>query len=450
MQQDLFNNPEEPGGVDPDAPLAARMRPLTFDEFVGQEHIVGPNAAFRRAVENGKLGSVIFWGPPGVGKTTLAEIVARASKAHFSKVSAVSAGVADLRKVVEEARARKKLGQRTILFIDEIHRFNKSQQDAILPVVEDGTVTLIGATTENPSFEVNSALLSRSRVYTLNALEDEEAGVVLDRALADETRGLGARHIQVEPDARAAIVNLSNGDARAALNMLELSVNSIPSGEPDTVTLAIVESAIQRRQMTYDKSGEMHYDLISALHKSVRGSDIDASLYWLARMLEGGEDPLYLARRLVRMASEDIGLADPMALTLAMAAQQAVHFLGIPEGALALAEITAYLASAPKSNALYTAFGAAQADVLQTRNDPVPLHLRNAPTKLMKEFGYGKGYKYAHDFEGGIVYQQNLPESLGEKRYYIPTDRGFEKKVAERIEYWRSKTDEQKKDPQAE
>jgi putative ATPase len=387
---------------------------------------------------------VIFWGPPGVGKTTLAEIVARASSAHFSKVSAVSAGVADLRKVVEEARLRKRSGTRTILFIDEIHRFNKSQQDAILPVVEDGTVTLIGATTENPSFEVNSALLSRSRVYTLNALSNEDIGAVLQRALDDPDRGIGGRDITVDADALEAIIDLSNGDARSALNMLELSVDSIPEGEPKTVTVEIVKSAVQRRNVLYDKSGEMHFDLISALHKSVRGSDVDASLYWLARMLDGGEDPLYLARRLVRMASEDIGLADPSALPLSIAAQQAVHFLGMPEGALALAEITAYLAAAPKSNALYTAFGAAQKDVAETRNDPVPMQLRNTPTGLMKNLGYGKGYKYAHEFEGGVVYQQNRPEPLQDKRYYFPTDRGVEKRIAERLERWRAAWEAQK------
>ena len=433
---DLFSSPE-PAAPAEDAPLAARMRPRTFDEFVGQPHLVGPEAALRRAVENGKFGSIIFWGPPGVGKTTLAELIASISHAHFSRVSAVSAGVADLRKIIEEARARRKLGSRTILFIDEIHRFNKAQQDAILPVVEDGTVTLIGATTENPSFEVNSALLSRSRVYVLNALEDEEIRHVIERALADPERGLGNSNVTVEPDALEAMVNLANGDARSALNMLEMSVESIPPDQPKIITIELLRSVVQRRSVMFDKSGEMHYDLISALHKTVRGSDVDASLYWLARMLEGGEDPLYLARRLVRMASEDIGLADPYALPLAMAAQQAVHFLGMPEGALALAEITAYLAAAPKSNALYKAYGAARADVQETRNDPVPLHLRNAPTGLMKGLGYGKGYKYAHNYEGGFVYQQNLPEALEGKVYYEPTDRGEEQRIAERLEEWR-------------
>lgn len=436
LQDDLFGSHKTSADSQADEPLAARMRPRTFDEFVGQSHLVGSDAALRKAVENGRFGSLIFWGPPGVGKTTLAEIIASTSDAHFSRVSAVSAGVADLRKIIEEARARQKLGKRTILFIDEIHRFNKAQQDAILPVVENGTVALIGATTENPSFEVNSALISRSRVYVLNALEDEEIRLVLRRALAVPERGLGGSGISIDPEAEDAMVNLANGDARSVLNMLELCAEALAPGE-SAISLDLLQSAVQRRSIMFDKGGEMHYDLISALHKTVRGSDVDASLYWLARMLEGGEDPLYLARRLVRMASEDIGLADPAALPLAIAAQQAVHFLGMPEGALALAEITAYLAAAPKSNALYTAFKGAQNDVLETRNDPVPLHLRNSPTELMKKLGYGKGYKYAHDFEGAFVYQQNLPSALEDKTYYSPTTRGEEAKIAERLARWR-------------
>lgn len=429
------------------------MRPLSFDEFFGQEHLVGPNAAFRRAVEADRLGSVIFWGPPGVGKTTLAEIVANATSAHFERVSAVSAGVADLRRIVDEARKRRvkasptslfdepgtgsRNSARTILFIDEIHRFNKSQQDAVLPFVEDGTVSLIGATTENPSFEVNAALLSRSRVYVLNALADEEMEEVLERALRDP-RGLDGQ-VRIEADAKAAIVNLANGDARSGLNMLELCA----AVARESITLEDVRSAVQQRTMLYDKGGEQHFDLISALHKTVRGSDVDASLYWLGRMLEGGEDPMYIARRIVRMSVEDIGLADPRALPLAMAAQQALHLQGMPEGALALAEAVAYLAAAPKSNAIYAAYKAALADVRETRNDPVPLHLRNAPTGLMKDLGYGDGYRYAHDFEGGVVAQQNFPDALVGRRYYEPTGRGFEDSIRRRLEEIRMRISEE-------
>lgn len=439
-QSGLFEVESELPAVDKDAPLAARMRPRTFDEFVGQEHLTAPDAAFRKTVEADKMGSIILWGPPGVGKTTLAEIIARITRAHFSRISATSAGVADLRKVVEEARQRRKLsGQGTILFIDEIHRFNKAQQDAILPVVEDGTVTLIGATTENPSFEVISALLSRSRTYVLRQLENEEISALVQRAITDEERGLGG--VPVDDEALGLIVNLANGDARSALNMLEISV-AASSG--DKVTAEDVASAVQQRSLLYDKGGEQHFDIISALHKSVRGSDPDASLYWLARMLEGGEDPLYLARRIVRMASEDIGLADPQALVLCMAAQQAVHFIGMPEGALALAQVVVYLATAPKSNKLYTAYGAAVGDVKQSRNDPVPLHLRNAPTGLMKELGYGKDYVYAHNHEGAVAEQQNLPDSLAGRKYYEPSDRGFEVRIAERMAQWREMLAERK------
>jgi putative ATPase len=427
------------------------MRPRSFDEFFGQPHLVAPEAAFRRAVEADRLGSVILWGPPGVGKTTLADIVARVTEARFERVSAVSAGVADLRKIIDEAKSRKQPKKpdpsdlfaepaaavhstRTILFIDEIHRFNKAQQDAILPFVENGVVTLIGATTENPSFEVNSAVLSRCRVFVLKALTDEEIGQVIRCALEDTDRGLGDLDFQVSPEALDAMVGLANGDARSALNMLELCAAVADADQENQIDLKLLESAVQRRLLLYDKAGEQHFDLISALHKTVRGSDVDASLYWLARMLESGEDPLYLARRIVRMASEDIGLADPQALGVCMAAQQAIHFVGMPEGALALAQAVAYLALAPKSNALYKAYGAATHDVADTRNDPVPLHLRNAPTNLMKDLGYGAGYRYAHDYEGAVVYQQNLPESLAGRRYYEPTDRGFETEAALRIE----------------
>lgn len=412
--------------MEPDAPLAARMRPRNFDEFLGQKHLVGPGAAFRRLVEADRLGSVILWGPPGVGKTTLAEIVAGATGAHFIRVSAVSAGVADLRKAVEEARAARTPSgglfapapRRTILFIDEIHRFNKAQQDAVLPHVEGGLITLIGATTENPSFEVNAALLSRARVYTLQALGDAEIGEAVDRALADP-RGLP--EVSIDDDARAALVTLANGDARAALTALEAAAGVDPH-----ITLETLRSTVQRRTMLYDKNGEQHYDLISALHKCVRDSDPDASLYWLVRMLEGGEDPLFLARRIVRMATEDIGLADPRALPLCIAAQQAVSFIGMPEAGLALAEAVVYLALAPKSNAIYTAYAAARTDVEETRNDPVPIHLRNAPTRLMKELGYGVGYQYAHDAPDARVEQQHLPDALAGHVYYVPTPRGFE------------------------
>ncbi len=422
------------------APLAARMRPTSFDEYFGQQHLVAPGAAFRRAAEADRLGSVILWGPPGVGKTTLAEIVATVTSADFHRVSAVSAGVAELRRIVDIAQKNLKPklatalfeqdvpARRTILFIDEIHRFNKGQQDAILPYVEDGTIRLIGATTENPSFEVNSALLSRCRVYVLKALSDDDIRGVIKRALNRELRDL-----KVEREAAEALVNLANGDARNALNMLELCAAVAESGDvPGLLTLETVESAVQRRTTLYDKNGEAHFDHISALHKSVRGSDVDASLYWLARMLEGGEEPLYLARRIVRMATEDIGLADPNALPLTIAAQQAVHFIGMPEGALALAEAVAYLALAPKSNAVYKAYGAVLADIELARNDPIPMHLRNAPTRLMKELDYGKGYVYAHDHEGGLVYQQNLPDSLKGRSYYHPTDRGVEKDLGKR------------------
>jgi len=445
-------------------PLAARMRPRNFDEFFGQSHLVGPTAAFRKAVEADRLGSVILWGPPGVGKTTLAEIVSKITNARFSRVSAVSAGVADLRKIVDEAeRARGKPSgpidlfsgeqpkqkQRTILFIDEIHRFNKAQQDAILPYVENGVVTLIGATTENPSFEVNAAILSRCRVFVLKALTDEEIRRTVERALQDKERGFGDLNIEITDEAMDALVGLANGDARSALNMLELSVGvaQAASSGPIEIDLNLLESVVQRRLLLYDKEGEQHFDIISALHKTVRGSDVDASLYWLARMLEAGEDPLYLARRIIRMAAEDVGLADPQALPLAVAAQQAVHFVGMPEGALFLAEAVAYMALAPKSNAVYTAYGQAKSDVEQTRNDPVPLHLRNAPTQLMKDLEYGKGYRYAHDFEGGVVYQQNLPEALEGRSYYAPTDRGYEASLKERLtalqELFRKQQEEQ-------
>ncbi|MDY6917797.1 MAG: replication-associated recombination protein A [Chloroflexota bacterium] len=425
--------------LEKEAPLAARMRPRTFDEFVGQEHIVGADRALRRTIEADQLISIIFWGPPGSGKTTLADIIAHTTKSHFSPISAVSAGVADLRRIIDEARERRGLyQQRTILFIDEIHRFNKAQQDAVLPYVEDGTVTLIGATTENPSFEVISPLLSRARVFTLNALTNDQVRTIVERALADGERGLGAMKVALAPEALEHLVVACNGDARMALNALEMATfATAPDADGTrTIPLETVEDALQHRSLLYDKEGEQHYDIISALHKSLRGSDPDAGLYWLGRMLEAGEDPLYVARRLVRFASEDVGMADPQALVVAMAAQQAVHFIGLPEGNLALAEAVVYLATAPKSNSLYRAYSAVQKDVGTTRNDPVPLHLRNPVTRLMKGMGYGKGYKYAHDYPEHFVEQQSLPDSLKGRRYYRPGGQGFEKEVARRLRAW--------------
>jgi putative ATPase len=398
-------------------PLAARMRPRTLDEFVGQEELLGPGRALRAAIERDAAPSMILWGPPGSGKTTLAQIVARSTGAHFEGMSAVSAGVADLRRVVGEARARGRVGTRTVLFIDEIHRFNKAQQDAVLPYVEDGTVTFIGATTENPSFEVNSALLSRARVFVLQPLSDDEVGAILDRALHDPERGLAAQGVRFDDDGRRLLISLANGDARAALNALEFAAATVTErGDERTIDALLVREAMQRRGSQYDKAGEMHYDVISAFIKSVRASDADASLYWLARMIDGGEDPLFIARRLVILASEDVGLADSNGLPVAVAAQQAVHFVGMPEGFFPLAHATLYLATAPKSNSVGRAFSAAMDDVLETRNDPVPMHLRNAPTGLMRQLGYGRGYHYAHDDYD--VVQLNLPPALSGRRYY--------------------------------
>ena len=422
------------------APLAARMRPQTLAEFVGQERVAGAGRLLQRALNQGALFSMILWGPPGTGKTTLARLLAQASNAHFEQMSAVSAGVADLRKVVKDAQQRQGMyGERTVLFVDEIHRWNKAQQDAILPHVEDGTLTLIGATTENPSFEVNGALLSRCRVITLEALSDEAIGLIVDRALADTERGLGALRVSLDEDARGLLINLANGDARAALNALEVAALATPPADDAQriLTVDAIVEAYQRRHVQYDKTGELHYDAISALHKSVRDSDPDGALYWLGRMLQGGEDPLYVARRVVRMAVEDIGLADPMALPQCVAAQQAVHFLGQPEGELALAQAVVYLCQAPKSNAVYRAYGSVLQDVEQTRNDPVPLHLRNAVTGLMRGLGYGQGYQYAHDYVDAHVEQSHLPPNLADRQYYFPTDHGFEAKVAARLA-WRN------------
>ncbi len=422
-----------------EAPLASRMRPATLHEFVGQEHLVGQGRVLRRAIEAGRIPSIVLWGPPGSGKTRLAYVIANSTSSHFAAVSAVSAGVADLRRVVEEAKNHRKVyNKRTILFIDEIHRFNKAQQDAILPFVEDGTVTLIGATTENPSFEVTSPLLSRCQVLTLNPLVDNELRIIIMRALKDRLKGIGVLSVELSQEALNHLITMSKGDARIALNALEMAALATPPNEKGKrpVSLNTIEDAVQHPALHYDKSGDQHYDLISALHKSMRGSDPDASLYWLTRMLEAGEDPLYIARRIVRFASEDVGMADPQALVVAMAAQQAVHFIGMPEGNLALAEAVVYMATAPKSNSLYTAYQQIQKEIKKGSADTVPMHLRNPVTPLMKDLGYGKGYKYAHDYPGNFVPQQNLPNSLQGKKYYFPGDQGYEKQIMERLRNW--------------
>ncbi len=425
----LFDERGPDGAPQPGAPLAARVRPRSFDEYVGQEHLVGEGRILRRLVEADNLPSIILWGPPGTGKTTLARIIATRTKATFVPVSAVSAGVADLRKAVAEARERLRAGLgRTVLFIDEIHRFNKAQQDAILPFVEDGTVVLIGATTENPSFEVIGPLLSRSRVFALKMLEPDSIARIVRQALADEERGLGASGVTVEDDAVDALAASVGGDARIALNAIESAVVGAEArgGKNPRVTVEDVEEALQHRTYLYDRQGDAHYDTISAFIKSLRGSDPDAALYWLARMIEAGEDPLFIVRRMVILASEDVGLADPMAMVVASACQQAVHFIGLPEGFYPMAETALYLALAPKSNSTGSAYGAALKDVENTRNDPVPLHLRNAVTGLMRQMGYGAGYKYAHDYEGHVVEQQHLPDRVAGHTYYRPTDQGWE------------------------
>ena len=421
------------------APLAERMRPATFDEFVGQEHILAEDRVLRRAIEIDRVPSILFWGPPGSGKTTLARLIATVTQSYFEPVSAVSAGVADLRKAVAGARERQALyRQSTILFVDEIHRFNKAQQDVILPHVEDGTVTFIGATTENPSFEVNAPLLSRCRVFTLSALDDNAITAIIDRALTDERRGLAALTPQLEPDALAHLVNIANGDARVALNALEMAVVAAESDREGRhhVTVDGIADALQRRTPQYDKAGDSHYDTISAFIKSVRGSSPDGALYWLARMLEAGEDPMFIARRLVILAAEDIGLANPGALPVAVAAQQAVHFVGLPEGRIPLAEATVYLATSPKSNAAYMALERALDDVRGRPHEPVPMHLRNAVTGLMRGMGYGVGYKYSHDYDGHFEAQEFLPPELSDRKYYEPSDQGSEAAIAERLRRW--------------
>ncbi len=431
----LFEAIPKPGAsTDSGRPLADRMRPQTLEEFAGQQHLLAPGKPLRLQIERDDTGSLIFWGPPGVGKTTLAKIIAHRTRAEFVEFSAVLSGIKEIKQVMADAERARQYGTRTIIFVDEIHRFNKAQQDAFLPHVEKGNIRLIGATTENPSFEIIGALLSRCRVYVLKPLTEEELVTLLRRALQDEERGLGKLQVQVEDELLKLIAAYASGDARSALNVLEIAAGAAAGSKPPVITNEIVREALQKRVLLYDKHGEEHYNLISALHKSVRNSDVDAALYWVARMLESGEDPLYIARRLVRMAVEDIGLADPDALTQTIAARDAMDFLGIPEGNLALAQAAAYLALAPKSNALYTAYDAVNEDVEKTTAEPVPLHLRNAPTGLMKSIGYGKGYQYAHDLQGKVADMQCLPDNLRDRTYYQPTSEGREKEIQQRLE----------------
>jgi len=425
-------SPSPDEAIDRSRPLADRMRPRTLDEFVGQEQILAPGKPLRLQIERDDPGSLIFWGPPGVGKTTLAKIIAGMTRADFIQFSAVLSGIKEIKQVMADAERARQYGTRTILFVDEVHRFNKAQQDAFLPYVEKGSIRLIGATTENPSFEIISALLSRCRVYVLNPLTEEQIITLLKRALADRERGVGEMNLRVTDEVLAKIAAYSSGDARSAYNVLEVAAGTV--GANGEISEQVAQDALQKRILLYDKAGEEHYNLISALHKSVRNSDADASLYWLARMIEAGEDPLYIARRLVRMAVEDVGLADPNALSLAVAARDAVDFIGMPEGNLALAEAAVYLALAPKSNALYTAYGTVQQDVERTVAEPVPLHLRNPVTSMMKGMGYGSGYQYAHDLDQKVADMQCLPDNLKNRRYYFPTNEGIEKRIRERME----------------
>lgn len=424
-------------------PLASRIRPRNLDEYIGQQHILGKGKALRNMLECSNLTSMIFWGPPGVGKTSLAMIIASMTKCNFIEFSATSSGIKEIKEVMEEAKKNRFMGIETVLFIDEIHRFNKAQQDAFLPHVEKGNIILIGATTENPSFEINSALLSRCRVFVLNALTDEDIVSLLKHALKDN-RGFGTKNIKISNDLLHLISIYSNGDARTSLNVLEMAVLSSKQ-ENNTVILTkeIIEDCMQNKALLYDKNGEEHYNIISALHKSMRNSDCDASIYWLARMLEGGEDPLYVARRLIRFASEDIGIADPRALELAVAAYNACHYIGMPECSVNLTEVVVYLSLAPKSNSLYVAYEKAKKDAKETISEGVPLHLRNAPTKLMSDLGYSKGYKYAHDFENKITNMQCLPDNLKDRKYYLPSNEGYEKEAKEKIDYLLNKKKEE-------
>lgn len=433
---------EEKRKFEKKTPLADRMRPQDLDEFLGQEHILKKGSVLRRAIEKSELQSLILWGPPGTGKTTLAFIIAKKADAHFLPFSAVVSGIKEIKGIMIQAKKQKELyNRKTILFVDEVHRFNKAQQDAFLPYVEKGDIIFIGATTENPSFEVISPLLSRSKVYTLNPLKEDQIKIILNRAIKDKERGLGNLDLRFQPKVLDFIAQMANGDARIALSTLEFAALTTTPDKTRkrVITLKIAQEAMQKKALVYDKAGEEHYNIISALHKSLRGSDPDAGLYWLGRMLAGGEDPLYIARRLIRCAIEDIGNADPQALQVAVAAKEAYHFLGPPEGELALAQAVVYLATAPKSNSIYAAFNQVQKEIQKTQALPVPLHIRNPVTKLMKDLGYGKDYKYPHDYPGHFVDEGYLPENLKGRKYYHPTDFGFEKEIKKRLLWWEKK-----------